>query len=182
MIKIILINLKRKYLKKIKKLNSSTKINIFKKEILSNNAEKIIKSYDIVVDGSDNFKTKYLLNDVCQKNKKILISASLNGFEAQITTFKSWIKSANNPCYRCIFPETHNDLDISNCNEAGIIGGLAGAIGSLQSVEVIKEILNIGESLSGKLFIINILNSEYKKLKIKKNIKCLKNKKCLQCI
>ena len=159
---------------KIKKLNSNTKINIYKKEISENNANKIIKNYDVVVDGSDNFKTKYLLNDICLKNKKVLISASLNGFEAQITTFKSWVRSVNNPCYRCIFPETNNDSsNISNCEESGIIGGLAGSIGCLQSVEVIKEILNIGESLSGKLLIINLLNSSFKKLKIKRNKKCI---------
>lgn len=158
--------------KKINLLNSNIKINIYKKKITKSNVKKIISNYDVIVDGSDNFETKYLLNDVCIKRKKILVSASLSGFEAQITTFKPWIKSGNHPCYRCIFPKNNGENEALNCRESGIIGGLAGTIGSLQSVEVIKEILNIGESLSGNLFIIDLLNGKFKKLKIKKNSKC----------
>ena len=159
--------------KKINSINPNVKINIYKKKITNLNINKIIPEYDIVVDGSDNFETKYLINDACIKNKKILISASLNGFEAQIITFKAWIKSTNNPCYRCLFPENYKNTNTYNCREGGIIGGLAGTIGSLQSVEVIKEILNIGESLNGKLLIIDLLNGNLKKLKVKRNKKCL---------
>jgi len=159
--------------KKINSINPNVKINIYKKKITNLNINKIIPEYDIVVDGSDNFETKYLINDACIKNKKILISASLNGFEAQIITFKPWIKSTNNPCYRCLFPENYKNTNTYNCREGGIIGGLAGTIGSLQSVEVIKEILNIGESLNGKLLIIDLLNGNLKKLKVKRNKKCL---------
>ena len=159
--------------KKINSINPNVKINIYKKKITNLNINKIIPEYNIVVDGSDNFETKYLINDACIKNKKILISASLNGFEAQIITFKPWIKSTNNPCYRCLFPENYKNTNTYNCREGGIIGGLAGTIGSLQSVEVIKEILNIGESLNGKLLIIDLLNGNLKKLKVKRNKKCL---------
>ena len=159
--------------KKINSINPNVKINIYKKKITNLNINKIIPEYDIVVDGSDNFETKYLINDACIKNKKILISASLNGFEAQISTFKPWIRSINNPCYRCLFPENYKNTNTYNCREGGIIGGLAGTIGSLQSVEVIKEILNIGESLNGKLLIIDLLNGNLKKLKVKRNKKCL---------
>ena len=165
--------------KKINSMNPNVKINIYKRKITNLNIDKIISKYDIVVDGSDNFETKYLINDACIKNKKTLVSASLNGFEAQLSTFKPWVKSKNNPCYRCLFPENYKDTNTYNCRESGIIGGLAGAIGSLQSVEVIKEILNIGESLNGKLFIINLLNGNFKKLKIKRNKKCLKGCKFL---
>ena len=167
------ISLEQYYKKKINSINPNVKINIYKKKITNLNINKIIPEYDIVVDGSDNFETKYLINDACIKNKKILISASLNGFEAQIITFKPWIKSTNNPCYRCLFPENYKNTNTYNCREGGIIGGLAGTIGSLQSVEVIKEILNIGESLNGKLLIIDLLNGNLKKLKVKRNKKCL---------
>ena len=78
-----------------------------------------------------------------------------------------------NPCYRCLFPENYKNTNIPNCRDGGIIGGLAGTIGSFQSVEVIKEILNIGESLNGKLYVIDLLNGNFKKLNIKKNKKCL---------
>ena len=165
--------------KKINNLNPSIKLNIYKKKITNLNIDKIISKYDIVVDGSDNFETKYLVNDACIKNKKTLVSASLNGFEAQISIFKAWIKSIDNPCYRCLFPEDYKNTNISNCRESGIIGGLAGTVGSIQSVEVIKEILNIGESLNGKLFIIDLLNGIFKKLKVKKNKKCLNGCKFL---
>ena len=165
--------------KKINNLNPSIKLNIYKKKITNLNIDKIISKYDIVVDGSDNFETKYLVNDACIKNKKTLVSASLNGFEAQISIFKAWIKSIDNPCYRCLFPEDYKNTNISNCREGGIIGGLAGAVGSIQSVEVIKEILNIGKSLNGKLFIIDLLNGIFKKLKVKKNKECLNGCKFL---
>ena len=165
--------------KKINNLNPSIKLNIYKKKITNLNIDKIISKYDIVVDGSDNFETKYLVNDACIKNKKTLVSASLNGFEAQISIFKPWIKSIDNPCYRCLFPEDYKNTNISNCRESGIIGGLAGTVGSIQSVEVIKEILNIGKSLNGKLFIIDLLNGIFRKLKVKKNKKCLNGCKFL---
>ena len=154
--------------KKINNLNPSIKLNIYKKKITNLNIDKIISKYDIVVDGSDNFETKYLVNDACIKNKKTLVSASLNGFEAQISIFKPWIKSIDNHCYRSLFHEDYKNTNISNCREGGIIGGLAGTVGSIQSVEVLKEILNIGESLNGKLFIIDLLNGIFKKLKVKK--------------
>ena len=161
--------------KKINLLNSNTKVNVYKEKISKKNIVKIIKKYDIIVDGSDNFETKYLLNDVSIENKKILISAALNGFEAQITTFKPWIKSKKNPCYRCIFPQSTDNNDDKGCRDTGVIGGLAGVIGSLQSVEVIKEILGIGKSLSGKLILCNLLDGTFKKIKIEKNKHC---KKC----
>ena len=91
--------------KRLLLMNSKIKINIYKKKITKKNVDKIIKKYDVIVDGSDNFQAKYLVNDSCIKNKKTLVSAALRGFEAQITTIKGWVKSKSNPCYRCMFPE-----------------------------------------------------------------------------
>ena len=159
--------------KKINEINSDIKINIYKKKLTKKNIGQIISKYDVIVDGSDNFDTKYLINDSCMKNNKILVSAALNGFEAQITTFKSWGK---NPCYRCIFPEENNKEVMENCRDAGIVGSVAGLAGSFQSIEVIKEILNIGESLNGKLFIVDLFNNIFKKIKIKKNNNCANKK------
>ena len=155
--------------KKLLLINPKLKINIYKNKITKENVDKIIKKYDIVVDGSDNFQTKYLINDSCIKNKKTLVSAALRGFEAQITTIKGWVKSKNNPCYRCMFPQSNKTEQNENYQDCGIVGGIAG---SLQSVEVIKDILGIGKNLVGKLIIIDMLFNRFKEIKFKKNKKC----------
>ena len=160
--------------KKLLSINSKLKIDIYKKKITKKNIDKIINNYDVIVDGSDNFQTKYLINDSCIKNKKTLVSAALRGFEAQITTIKGWVKSKNNPCYRCMFPEMNKDDYNESYQDCGIIGGIAGIAGSLQSVEVIKEILGIGKNLVGELLIIDLLFNKFRKIKFKKNKKCIK--------
>jgi len=158
--------------KKLLLMNQKLKINIYKKKITKINIDKIIKDYDVVVDGSDNFQTKYLINDSCIKNKKTLVSAALRGFEAQITTIKGWIKSKNNPCYRCMFPEINKNSYNETYQDCGIVGGIAGIAGSLQSVEVIKDILGIGKNLVGELVVIDLLFNRFKKIKFKKDKKC----------
>ena len=158
--------------KKLLLMNPKLKINIYKKKITKENVDKIIKKYEVVVDGSDNFQTKYLINDSCVKNKKTLVSAALRGFEAQITTIKGWIKSKNNPCYRCMFPQLNKNNRNENYQDCGIVGGIAGVAGSLQSVEVRKDILGIGKNLVGELIIIDLLLNRFKKIKFKKNKKC----------
>ena len=158
--------------KKLLLMNPKLKINVYKNKITKENVDKIIKKYDVIVDGSDNFETKYLINDSCVKNKKTLISAALRGFEAQITTIKGWIKSKNNPCYRCMFPKINQDNQNKNYQDCGIMGGIAGIAGSLQSVEVIKDILGIGKNLVGKLIILDLLLIRFKEISFKKNKKC----------
>ena len=158
--------------KKLLSINPKLKINIYKNKITKENVDKIVRKYDVIVDGSDNFQTKYLINDSCVKNKKTLVSAALRGFEAQITTIKGWVKSKNNPCYRCMFPKISQDNQNENYQDCGIVGGIAGIAGSLQSVEVIKDILGIGKNLVGKLIIIDLLLNRFKEIKFKKNKKC----------
>ena len=158
--------------KKLLLMNPKLKINVYKNKITKENVGKIIKKYDVIVDGSDNFETKYLINDSCVKNKKTLISAALRGFEAQITTIKGWVKSKNNPCYRCMFPKINQDNQNENYQDCGIVGGIAGIAGSLQSVEVIKDILGIGKNLVGKLIILDLLLNRFKEISLKKNKKC----------
>ena len=158
--------------KKLLLINPGLKINIYKKKITKKNIDKIIKNYDVVVDGSDNFQTKYLINDSCIKNKKTLVSAALRGFEAHITTIKGWVKSKNNPCYRCMFPESKKNNINENYQDCGIVGGIAGIAGSLQSVEVIKDLLGIGKPLIGELLVIDLLSNRFKKILFKKNKIC----------
>ena len=158
--------------KKLLLMNPKLKINIYKKKITKINVDQVINDYDVIVDGSDNFQTKYLINDSCIKNKKTLVSAALRGFEAQITTIKGWVKSKNNPCYRCMFPELTKKNQNETYQDCGIVGGIAGIAGSLQSVEVIKDILGIGKNLVGELIILDILFNKFKTIKFKKDKRC----------
>ena len=103
-----------------------------------------------MADGSDNFATRYLLNDTCYRLKKILVSAAILRFDGQISTYKAW-QGAGHPCLRCIFPAAPSEDAVPSCAQAGVLGALAGTLGALQATEVVKEILGIGRSLSGRL-------------------------------
>lgn len=118
------------------------------------NGDELIRAYDLVVDGCDNFDTRYLVADLCEKHEKILVSAAVSQFDASITTFKPHMKNSEGvayPRYRDIFPEKPKDGLLPTCAEAGILGALTGVIGSMQALEVIKEITGAGESLAGRL-------------------------------
>ena len=121
------------------------------------NAERIVAGYDIVADGSDNFATRYLLNDTCYRLKKPLVSAAILRFDGQISTYKAW-QGAGHPCLRCIFPEAPSEDAVPSCAQAGVLGALAGTLGALQATEVVKEILGIGRSLSGRLLTYDALD------------------------
>ena len=154
----------------IKNINKKIKVYIYKNKIDKNNINLICKNYPIICDGTDNFKTRYLINDYCVKNKKILISAAINKFDGQLFNFDFRNKSA---CFRCFMPQIPNDE--VNCQTDGIITTLAGMAGSLQANEVIKSILNIKNKKKGNVMIFNSLNSDFRTVKLLKNPDC-KNK------
>ena len=154
----------------IKKINNKITVDIYKNKISKNNIDKIAKNYPIICDGTDNFKTRYLINDYCIKNKKILISAAINKFDGQLFNFDFRNKSA---CFRCFMPQIPSDE--VNCQSDGIMTTLAGMAGSLQANEVIKSILNIKSKKRGNLLIFNSLNSDFRTVKLLKNPDC-KNK------
>ena len=154
----------------IKKINNKITVDIYKNKIGKNNIDKIGKNYPIICDGTDNFKTRYLINDYCIKNKKILISAAINKFDGQLFNFDFRNKS---PCFRCFMPQIPSDE--VNCQSDGIMTTLAGMAGSLQANEVIKSILNIKSKKRGNLLIFNSLNSDFRTVKLLKNPDC-KNK------
>lgn len=135
------------------------------------NALELIADYDLVADGSDNFATRFLVNDACYLAKTPLVSAALLRFEGQISTFKAYL-GGEEPCYRCIFPEAPPPGLIPTCAEGGVLGAVAGAMGSIQAVEVIKELLGIGESLSGSLLIYDALTTTFRKIKVKPDPEC----------
>ena len=136
-----------------------------------NNAPRIVGDYDIVADGSDNFATRYLLNDVCYRLKKILVSAAILRFDGQISTYKAW-QGAGHPCLRCIFPAAPSEDAVPSCAQAGVLGALAGTLGALQATEVVKEILGIGRSLSGRLLMYDALAASFDEMAIAKRPDC----------
>ena len=158
---------------KLKKINPDIKIKFFKKKITKKNIKKIAKNFEVLVDGSDNFETKFLVNDYAVKHKKILITGAVNRFEGQIFTF-NFLNRKKSPCLRCFF-QTYPSNQLLNCETDGILGTLAGIVGSIQANEVIKEILKIGNSLCGSMLIIDSLNLNFRKVKIRKRENCLCN-------
>ncbi|MDA8537615.1 HesA/MoeB/ThiF family protein [Candidatus Pelagibacter bacterium] len=156
---------------KIKKINNNIKVKTYKIRLNNLNFEKIINEYDYVVDGSDNFKTKFLLNDFCLKFKKTLITGAISKFDGHIFTFD--FKNKKIPCLRCFFQESKISDDLLNCESEGILGTVAGIIGTIQANEVLKKILTIGKGLDGYIFILELLNLNFRKVKIKKRKNCI---------
>jgi molybdopterin/thiamine biosynthesis adenylyltransferase len=135
------------------------------------NVDALVDAYDLVADGSDNFATRYLLNDVCHRLAKPLVAAALSPFEGQVSTFKSHLGPPH-PCYRCLFREPPPQDAVPRCVEAGILGAVAGVIGTIQATEVLKELLGIGESLSGSLLIYDALRSDFHRVKLPRDPDC----------
>jgi len=156
---------------KIKKINPNTKVTIYKIRLSNNNFKKIINNYDYVVDGSDNFETKFLINDFCLKFKKILVTGAISKFDGHIFTFN--FKDKKIPCLRCFFQESNISNDLLNCESEGILGTIAGIVGTIQANEVLKKILNIGIGLDGYIFILDLLNLNFRKVKLKKRKSCI---------
>lgn len=135
------------------------------------NAEHLIAEYDVVADGSDNFATRYLLNDVCFRLRKTLVSAAILRFDGQISTYKAWA-GPEHPCLRCIFPAAPSEDAVPSCAQAGVLGALAGTLGALQATEVVKEVLGIGRSLSGRLVLYDALGGTFDEMTIAKRGDC----------
>ena len=156
--------------KKLLRGNKKIIIDIYKEKIVKKNIENILSKYDIICDCSDNFTTRYLLNDFCLKNKKILISAAISKFEAHIFNFNF---SKNIPCYRCFMPEI--PVTDNKCDSEGILPTVAGIAGTLQANEVVKSILNKKSELVGKMIVFNTLNLNFRKIKLTKNTNCIES-------
>jgi molybdopterin/thiamine biosynthesis adenylyltransferase len=135
------------------------------------NVMDLMAGYDLVADGSDNFAARFLLNDACYFAKKPLVSAAILRFDAQVSTFRAY-QSGDNPCYRCLFREPPPPGLIPTCSEGGVLGALAGTIGSLQASEVLKELLRIGEGLSGFLLLYDALAVEFRKIRVHRDPDC----------
>ena len=161
--------------KKLKKINPNIKLRSFDKKLTSKNINKIASNYQLIIDGSDNFKTRFLINDYCLKKKKILISGAISKFDGQVYTFNFLKKKS--PCLRCFIPKIPKNMEIDNCEFDGVISTLCGLVGSIQANEAVKEIVNIGESLCGYILIIDALKLSFRKVKLDKRSDCSCNEK-----
>ena len=155
--------------KRLAALNPEVEVITYPIRLDSTNIMEIIKDYDVVVDGSDNFPTRYLVNDACVITKKPLIHAGIFRYDGQAMA----ILPGQGPCYRCLFPEPPPIGAVPSCQEGGILGAVAGVLGVLQANEVLKFILGIGEMLVGRLLIFNALDSTFRIVKVPRDKDCL---------
>lgn len=149
-------------------INPEVDVQIFNEPFTSENALRIAEGYDLIVDGTDNFPTRYLVNDVCVKLGIANIYGSIYRFDGQVSVFDG----RDGPCYRCLFPEPPPPGSVPSCAEGGVLGVLPGTIGSLQATEAIKELLGIGQSLKGRLMLYDALNATFDTVKLRKNPEC----------
>ena len=152
--------------KKLKKINPKTKINSHKLILSQKNFNNVVNEYDYIVDATDNFKTKYLINDFCKISNKFLVTGAISKFDGHIFTFD--FKNKKTPCIRSFFQEDQIPDDILNCEYEGILGTVAGIVGTIQANEILKKILNIGKNLNGHVLILDLLNLSFRKVKFDK--------------
>ena len=152
--------------KKLNKINSKITINIFNFKLNEAKFKKIIKNYDYVIDGTDNFESKFLINDLCLKYKRHLVTGAISKFDGHIFTFD--FKNKNIPSLRDFYQEEIVTDEILNCEYEGILGTVAGIVGTMLANEVLKQILNIGQNLNGFILILDLLNLSFRKVKINK--------------
>jgi molybdopterin-synthase adenylyltransferase len=152
-------------------LNPDIHFELHKMRLGPENAAALIAGYDLVADGSDNFATRYLLSDLCARLEKPLVAGALSPFEGQLSTFRPYL-GAGHPCYRCLFREPPPPGLVPRCETAGILGAVAGVIGTLQAVEVLKELLGIGDGLDGTLLIYDALATRFHRIRIGKDPEC----------
>ena len=151
----------------IKSYNPDTNVVLHEVRLESDNAREIISHYDLVINGADNFATRYLVNDACYLEGKPLVDGSILIFDGQATLFLP-----GQGCYRCLFPEPPPPGLVPNCAEAGVLGALTGLVGSIQATEALKHFLGIGESLVSRLLLIDALSMSFREVRLKRNPAC----------
>ena len=154
--------------RRLQGINSDVKVIPYKEKLSRANVMKIIGDYDIVVNGCDNFPTRYLVNDACVFAKKPMVDGSIFRFEGQVTIFHG----SKGPCYRCLYPEPPPPEMAPSCAEGGVLGVLCGIIGSIQGIETIKLLLGIGDPLVGRLILYNALRQQFREMKVRRDPAC----------
>ena len=150
-------------------INPGVRIEPHQTRLNADNALDIVGQYDIVCDGTDNFRTRFMVSDACVLAKKTLVSAAVLRFEGQLSTFKP---HTGGPCYRCLYHEAPPDGVVPTCSEAGVLGAVTGVMGTLQATETLKEIMGIGESMSGRLLVWDALDMRFRSIKLRPDPKC----------
>lgn len=156
----------------LKSINPDVNVIPIRGRIGPDNALDIIKDYDLVADGCDNFATRFLVNDACYFSGVPLVSAAILRFDGQVYTFKAHEDGEDKPCYRCLFREPPPPGQIPTCAEAGVLGALCGTVGSLQTTEILKELLGIGSGLAGQMIVYDALYADVRKIKVKRDPGC----------
>jgi molybdopterin-synthase adenylyltransferase len=151
-------------------LNPGVRIEPHAERLTAENAPELIARYDVVADGSDNFATRFLVNDACFFAKKTLVSAAVTEFDGQLATYKP--HAGEYPCYRCLFPEPPPPGSAPSCSETGILGAAAGVMGTLQALEAMKEIIGIGEGMAGQLLIYDALSTRFRTVRVRRDLAC----------
>ncbi len=151
-------------------INPDVTVASHRERFTADNAAALVADYDLVVDGSDNFATRYLVNDACFFARVPFVSAALLRFEGQLSVFRGY--EADQPCYRCLFPEPPPPNLIPRCEEAGILGALAGVMGTLQAAESVKVLLGLGDALCGRLLLYDALPARFQTIAFAKNPDC----------
>lgn len=154
--------------RKLRAMNPDLEIVTHETRLMSHNALDVLRDYDVVLDGTDNFPARYLINDACVMLGKTLVHAGIFRFEGQILV----IRPGEGPCYRCLFPDPPPEGMVPSCQEAGILGAVAGVMGVLQATEAIKVLAGIGEPLVGKLLIYEALRADFRKVRIPRDPDC----------
>jgi molybdopterin-synthase adenylyltransferase len=154
----------------LRRLDPAIRVETHDMRVGPDNVDALVRGYDLVVDGSDNFATRYLVHDACYFARKPLVSGALLRFEGQLSTFKA--HDGRHACYRCLFPTPPPADLIPRCEEAGILGSVAGVIGTLQATEVLKELLGLGTSLAGSLLIYDALDTQFRRIKVPRDPAC----------
>ena len=157
---------------RIAEINPDVTVVGYREPITSHNAFEVMRGYDVVINGSDNFPTRYLVNDACQMLGIPLVDASIFMFEGQVTVYQPEQVDADSPCYRCLYPDPPPPGEVPSCAEAGVLGVLPGIVGSVQAIEAIKLIVGIGEPLSGRLLMIDTLDMTFRTLKVSRSSSC----------
>jgi molybdopterin/thiamine biosynthesis adenylyltransferase len=148
-------------------INPEIHVDVISERLSEHNIDAIFADYDVIADGTDNFDTRYLINDAAVRLRKILVTAALLRFDGQLTTIKP-----GGPCYRCLFPEPPPPGAVPSCSEAGVLSSVAGVLGTMQATEVVKEILGIGDSLAGRLLLFDGLTMTMRDMKAKRRTGC----------
>lgn len=151
----------------VRAINPDVRVVPIVKRLDPSNAAELIADWDIVADGSDNFDTRFLVNDACRLVGKTLVSAAILRFDGQLATFKPGA-----PCYRCLYHKPPPPDQIPSCAQAGVLGAVAGMLGTMQATEVIKEILGVGDSMAGHLMIVDALSMTFRKVRVPRDPEC----------